>query len=149
MNGFAILEVDRILQIVRTWAETQPKIHAVALVGSWARGQARLDSDIDLMLLTPQPELFFLDFDWFSCLSWHKLELEVINYCDRTYGVVKSRHLYFNQGQRIEFSFGCTNWANTNPIDSGTFTVASSGLRIIYDPHRLLTNLITTIEKIS
>ena len=147
MSGFTTLEVEHILEMVRKWAENKPKIHAVALVGSWARGQARLDSDIDLMFLTSQPELFFLDSDWFGYLPWHRLELRVVDYYDRSYGVVKSRHLRFSQGQRIEFGFGYTNWADTKPIDAGTFAVASLGLKIIYDPERLLTNLINTIEK--
>ena len=147
MNGFTTLSVDRILQMVETWAETQPEIHAVALVGSWARGQAKADSDIDLMFLTPNSQLFFLNPNYFGSFPWHKLSLKVIDYYDRTYGVVKSRHFCFSQGQKIEFSFGYTNWADTNPIDAGTLAVASSGLKIIYDPDRLLTNLITTIRR--
>ena len=41
--------VDLIVQVVLVWAKAQPKIRAVALVGSHARGTARPDSDIDVM----------------------------------------------------------------------------------------------------
>ena len=40
------------------WAERRSDIVGVALVGSWARGAASLDSDIDLILLTPNPDAF-------------------------------------------------------------------------------------------
>ena len=100
------------------------------------------------MFLTPNPQLFFSTPDWFYYLPWHELELEVTDYYDRTYGVVKSRHICFDRRQRIEFSFGYTNWANIKPIDPGTCKVVSSGLRIIYDPHLLLTILVTTIGRV-
>ena len=37
---------------VCAWAEETPDIRALVLVGSWARGENRADSDIDLMVLT-------------------------------------------------------------------------------------------------
>ena len=144
MSGFTASEVDCIIQIVKTWAENEPEIHAAAVVGSWARKQARADSDLDLMLLTPQPELFFDNYS-FQHLPWHTLELEITDYYDRIYGVVRSRHLCFSRGQRIEFSFGYRSWADTEPIDLGTYRVISSGLKVIYDRKRLLANLIATI----
>ena len=139
MTGFKELEVKRVIATIKIWAKQQPKICAVALVGSWAKAknQAHENSDIDLMFLTPRPELFFSDTVWFHSIPWD-LNLNVDRYYDRTYGVVKSRHLYFSQGQRIEFSFGYLNWANTDPIDPGTLKVVGSGMEIIYDRDQLL-----------
>jgi predicted nucleotidyltransferase len=48
--------IELILRVVLAWATAQPKIRAVALVGSHARGTAGPDSDIDLMLLATDPE---------------------------------------------------------------------------------------------
>lgn len=147
MGGFTEQQVDRILELVRAWTETQPRIRAVALVGSWARGQARANSDLDLMFLTSNPELFLHNASWHHCLLWQEIGLEISDYYDLTYGVVWSRHLCFNSRQEIEFSFGALNWADTKPIDLGTYRVASSGLKIIYDPDRLLANLMTTMKR--
>jgi 8-oxo-dGTP pyrophosphatase MutT (NUDIX family) len=44
--------VESILAGITCWAASRRDLCAVALVGSWARGAARDDSDIDLVLLT-------------------------------------------------------------------------------------------------
>ena len=140
MPGFKESEVEQIIVAVKTWARRSP-INSFAIVGSWARKQARSDSDLDLMFLTSNPELFLGNTTWFNNISWNNLDLKIERYYDRTYGVVRSRHLVFQSGQRIEFSFGNLDWAKIDPIDSGTYQVVSNGMRIISDRHRLLGNL--------
>jgi predicted nucleotidyltransferase len=51
------MQAERILQIIVDWAKKQPTIQAVAVVGSHARGTARAESDIDLVLLVTIREL--------------------------------------------------------------------------------------------
>jgi predicted nucleotidyltransferase len=46
------------------WASEQPDVQAIALVGSYARGAARDDSDIDLVILTDQPPQYLDDVQW-------------------------------------------------------------------------------------
>ena len=50
--------VSDFLDSLRDWAAHQPTIAGVALVGSYARGEARPDSDIDLVLLCEEPHGF-------------------------------------------------------------------------------------------
>ena len=45
-------------------AAHQPTIAAVALVGSHARGEARPDADIDLVLLCEEPHAFLAHTSW-------------------------------------------------------------------------------------
>jgi predicted nucleotidyltransferase len=52
------MQAERILQIIVDWAKKQPTIQAVAVVGSHARGTARAESDIDLVLLATNPRAF-------------------------------------------------------------------------------------------
>ena len=47
-----INEVQTLLATLREWAEGRPDVVAVGLAGSWAHGDARMDSDVDLMLVT-------------------------------------------------------------------------------------------------
>ena len=146
MVGFSKLDVSKIIGAIGIWAKQQPEIYAVALVGSWARSEAHENSDLDLMILTSNPELFFQDTNWFNSIPWHDLNnLQIDTYYDRVYGVVKSRHLCFQQGSRIEFSFGYPNWAIIDPIDPGTLRVVGSGMTIICDRHKLLETLVKAI----
>ena len=140
MSGFEKLEVEQIIAAVKTWV-MRSQIYSFAVVGSWARKQAHPDSDLDLMFLSSNPKLFFEDTTWLNDIPWDNLNLIIKRYYDRTYGVVRSRHLVFQSGQRIEFSFGNLDWAKTNPIDPGTYQVVSNGIRIISDRHLLLENL--------
>ncbi len=38
--------------MVSVWSDRQPDIKGVAVVGSWARGDATMGSDIDVVILT-------------------------------------------------------------------------------------------------
>jgi predicted nucleotidyltransferase len=67
-------DIEPILQVVLAWAIAQSKIRAVALVGSHARGTARPDSDIDLMLLTTDPHGFRTDTAWVEQIDWHTID---------------------------------------------------------------------------
>ena len=46
------------------WFSEQPDVQAIALVGSYARGAAKDDSDIDLVVLTERPQTYLDDVEW-------------------------------------------------------------------------------------
>jgi predicted nucleotidyltransferase len=50
--------VERFLSEFRDWASSQPDIQAVALVGSYARGSATDASDVDLMIVANQRDIY-------------------------------------------------------------------------------------------
>jgi predicted nucleotidyltransferase len=58
MQSLTSEKVNLILEEVAQWASRRTDIAAAALVGSWARGAARVDSDIDLMFLAANPASF-------------------------------------------------------------------------------------------
>ena len=45
-------EVRELLHDLVVWCSQRADVRAVALVGSWARDDARYDSDVDVVLLT-------------------------------------------------------------------------------------------------
>lgn len=132
-----------LLELVTTWAASRSNIVGVALVGSWARDTANLDSDIDLILLTPNPDAFRTSSAWLTEIDWPKLSLSVRSYYDAKYGVVWSRHVELSDGVLVEFSFGFPSWAATCPCDAGTQSVVSRGCRILFDPAGLLQNVVS------
>jgi predicted nucleotidyltransferase len=48
-------DIRNFLDAFIPWASSQADVQGIALVGSYARGAARDDSDIDLVILTHQP----------------------------------------------------------------------------------------------
>jgi hypothetical protein len=49
-------EYDNVLASSLGWATAHPRVRGLALVGSWARGEATMASDIDLVVLTDDVE---------------------------------------------------------------------------------------------
>jgi hypothetical protein len=138
--------VEAILAEITDWAAKRGDPYAVALVGSWARGAAREDSDIDLMFLTPDPLWFRQNAHWLNELDWHRIGTTVAGWRDADYGIVWSRHARLADDTDVEFGFGPLAWASTDPIDPGTFRVIKGGCRILYDPKNLLRDLVTKID---
>jgi hypothetical protein len=128
-------QVDPIVEVVLAWAKTQPTIWAIALVGSHARGTARIDSDIDLMLLATDPERFRTDTTWVA---------QIDCWMDEEYGAAWSRRVWVSDWS-VEFTFASLSWAKANPPDAGTRQVVSDGCRILHDPDALLARLCKAI----
>jgi uncharacterized protein len=148
VSGSNCQRVERVVQIVLGWAKAQPTIRAVALVGSHARGTARPDSDIDLVLLVTDPHGFRTDITWVEQIDWHTIDTRPQKSQDEDYGVAWSRRVWLGAdcGQ-VELTFASLFWANANPLDAGTRQVISGGCRILYDPDALLLRLCEEVDR--
>jgi hypothetical protein len=139
-------DIELILEIVLAWATAQPKIRAVALVGSHARGTARPDSDIDIMLLATNPDAFRADTTWVTEIGWHAMGIRPRKWHDEEYGAAWSRRVWLtNRRVQVELTFASLSWANPDPADEGTRRVISGGCRILHDPDALLARLCKAI----
>jgi hypothetical protein len=117
-------------------AETRPDVGALALVGSHARGPARSDSDVDLVLLTEMPALYTEQIDWAEELAPGAM---VVHTGD--WGAIVERRLRLPDGLEIEVGIGRASWAATEPLDQGTYHVVRGGFRALHDPQGLLAAL--------
>jgi len=111
---------------VADWAKSHSDILGVALVGSHARDEARVDSDIDLVILCEKPNEYINDTAWtnfFGVVSSSKL---------KDWGKLTSVNVWFDDGQEVEFGFTNDSWA-TFPLDSGTEKVILNGFKIVWD----------------
>jgi len=134
---------DRVLEILETvtdWARLQEDIRGIALVGSHARGAARPDSDIDLVLLSKDPNRF-RDAAWLRNVGPSRPDIHLRKWTDEEYGAVWSRRAWFKPDCEVEFAFAPLSWADVSPVDHGTARVVSDGCRILYDPDGLLKRL--------
>lgn len=58
-------EVNRLVADITGWAQSRDDVQAVALVGAWARGEARRGSDVDFVVLSPAFARLAADPTWF------------------------------------------------------------------------------------
>lgn len=129
-------DVQAVLDVATRLGTAIDHVAAVGLVGSYARGDAGLTSDVDLVVLTDSPEALLESDDWFGLFNPHA---ELIRTGD--FGAIQERRLRLPQGLVVETGIGRTTWAAVDPVDPGTRRVVSDGLVVLYDPHDLLSGL--------
>ncbi len=119
---------------LRSWSCRQPYIIAAGIVGSYARGEAKHDSDMDIMLLTDLLEDYIKNQSWlldFDCRPDAAIEY---------WGNVTTVRAKTLQDKEIEFNFTSKDLAAI-PVDSGTLKVVQDGLTLVYDPTGMLSRL--------
>lgn len=113
------------------WASDQSDVQAIALVGSYARGAARDDSDIDLVILTDQPQKYLDDIKWTERFG------SVEKYQTEDYGKLISIRVWYQNGPEVEYGITTPDWAAT-PLDAGTREVILGGMIALFERGSLL-----------
>jgi predicted nucleotidyltransferase len=114
------------LERLRAWIEPRDDVRALMIVGSVARGDARPDSDVDVVLLTTHPARYLESVDWVSEFgAAQRVEQE-------NYGKVTSVRAAYGDGLEVEFAVAAADWASA-PFDSGTEAVARNGIVVLLD----------------
>lgn len=114
------------LEKATCWAQTEPAVLALVLVGSWARGTNRPDSDMDLVILTNDKEKFLDTSAYFARFS--PVSHENVEY----YGRCTSVRVFYENGPEVEFGLVDSGWADI-PLDEGTRRVLTDGYRVLVD----------------
>lgn len=120
------MTADELVKAVALWAENHVDIVSVALVGSHARGNARVDSDVDLVLQCASPARYLEDLSWISEFGVAK-DVSV-----EDYGVVQSVRVFYEDGPEVEYGITSSEWA-TLPLDEGTLKVLRDGVKVLLD----------------
>lgn len=58
--------IEQVLERIQVWASTRDDVRALLLVGSQARGDARPDSDVDVVIVTNTQSTYLEDTSWVS-----------------------------------------------------------------------------------
>lgn len=114
-----------LLTAVLSWAQFDPAIEALLVVGSFANGTQRQTSDLDLIILTSSHS-FLEDTNWaegFGTVKFSSVE---------TWGVVSTLRVHYEGDMEVEFNFAPANWADF-PLDGGTEAVLRDGFRVLVD----------------
>jgi predicted nucleotidyltransferase len=82
------------------------RVRALIVVGSVARGEARPDSDVDVVLLTTDPARYLENVDWVTEFgAAERVELE-------KYGKVTSVRATYRDSLEVEFAVSAVDWAS-------------------------------------
>lgn len=137
-----LARADAILQMVTDWAKEEDCIEAAAIVGSWARGNPGVDSDLDFMILSAEWRRFIACVKWVNGLPWSELQMMPALASVEDHGAARSVRICFGSGEEVEFCFSGPEWANMNPIDIGTRGVVTSGFRTLVDKRGRMRSLV-------
>jgi predicted nucleotidyltransferase len=122
--------VTELLDKLKVWAIGQPSIRAVALVGSYARGTATANSDVDLVILADTPERLLIDRTWLRTFG------EPISETLEDYGLLKSIRARYRNGLEVEFGVADVEW----PADPGSRQVIKDGIQVLFERGRVLSD---------
>ncbi len=132
-------DISTFLENLTRWTVTQNDV-AVLLVGSFARGTARDDSDVDVILITVTPQRYLQDEQWFTTFG------QVVQVQDEDWGLVQSRRVLYADGIEVEFGITTPQWANIDPVDDGTQRVIADGAQIVCDLGGMLAALLRVVN---
>jgi hypothetical protein len=122
------LDAYELIEKVADWSQRDHRVIAAAICGSYARGEARSDSDIDFCILTADPISLLEDRSWIIDFGSDARVAEEVD----DYNLVQSIRVFYGD---TEAEFGVTDQAWMElPIDRETSDVMNDGLRILYDP---------------
>ena len=127
LSEASAMGIEDFLAAVIRWAKTDANIIGLALVGSHASGNARPDSDVDLVLISEMPDALL------DATGWVSLFGTPLRSALEDYGALQSLRVFYQEGLEVEFGFCLPQWTNV-PLDTGTQEVIRQGMRILYDP---------------
>lgn len=121
------------LDDVRQWGEKDARIDGIFLVGSYARGTATEESDVDLVILTPRKTELVSDPGFIHRFGKVKKSSVEI------WGACTSLRVFYDD-MEVEFGIVAPSWIR-EPLDAGTRRVLEDGYKVILDKQNLFKNM--------
>ncbi|HPP99821.1 MAG TPA: nucleotidyltransferase domain-containing protein [Termitinemataceae bacterium] len=126
--------IERVIPVLMEFTQISAcDIDAILLVGSHARGEARTDSDIDLVIISSQWESLLSERKWLHHFG------EPLRITQENYGLLTSLRVFYTD-KEIEFGLTSPQWLAL-PLDPGTKEVLEGGYRILYERRGYLSSL--------
>lgn len=116
-------EYAGVTAVIARWARAQDDVVGAAVVGSWARDMARMDSDIDLVILTNQKARYVDDDHWVALALAEPARIVRT----QDWGPVTERRVRLSSGLEVEFGFVSPSWAATDPVDPAQRALSVTG----------------------
>lgn len=135
-------EYEDVVEHLVEWASDRPDIVGIVVVGSWAREDPRMDSDIDAVIVTTDIARYTSRADWVQPATGEAAPIVR----QQSWGVLQERRVRLRSGLEVEYGFVPPSWASTEPVDEGTREVAAHGFHPVHDPHGLLRRLAQAVH---
>jgi len=140
-----LADVNAITAAVASWAIDRNDIRAMAMLGSWVRGNPRPDSDLDLLLLTDLAPDYQRSETWLTEIDFQNAGFRLQSNATVVYGVVWSQHVHLLPSAEIELTFARCSWASTEPVDVGTRLIVKDAFQIVSDRDGILAKLVGAV----
>lgn len=118
------------IEEVKKFFQKKKDIRACILIGSYAKGEQRLDSDVDFIVLAQDRE------KWLSNTNWTKSLGTVLSTNIEQYEEVKAVRTYYSDNVELEFGFVEESWLE-KPLKDATKEAVDGGFKILHDPEQL------------
>jgi predicted nucleotidyltransferase len=135
MNPASPSRVDGFLFEFKRWAATEKGIQAVALIGSHARNAATDESDVDLIVVITQPNIYLRHKQWTSLFG------NVDRMQTEDYGRCTSLRVWYSVGFEVEYGFVDESWCAL-PLNEDTRQIATEGMKVLFERHPSLSLLV-------
>lgn len=125
---------EEFISKLKEYAENTSHIESVLIVGSYARGTNKENSDLDIVIITSNKSDMITNQDFTQEFG------EVCKQQTEYYGACTSIRVWYSDGKEVEFGIVEPSWV-TIPLDTGTYQVLSDGYKLIVDKKRYFENL--------
>ena len=119
---------------LREYARNTLHIKSIIIVGAYARGTNRENSDLDIVIITSNKSDMIANQDFTKDFG------EVSQQQTEYYGACTSIRVWYKDGKEVEFGIVEPSWI-LMPLDTGTYKVLSDGYKIVIDKKGYFENL--------
>lgn len=111
---------------LKEYAGNTPDIESAIIVGSYARGTNKEDSDLDVIIITSDKQEMIGNQDFVREFGEvYKKQMEY-------YGACTSVRVWYKDGREVEFGIVEPSWIS-KPLDAGTYKVLCDGYKVLID----------------
>lgn len=140
-------EYASIIDTIKSWAENDPNIKVVIIIGSQVQKAAKVDiwSDLDTMILLDNPETLLMDDGWignFGNPVCSYVDTTKLSFVEWDWSV--KRVLY---EKNLDVDFSILPISHLDSVLSVNKDIISKGYRIIYDPTNLVEKKIISLNQ--
>lgn len=119
---------------LKEYARNTSHIESIIIVGPYARGTNKENSDLDIVIITSNKSGMIANQDFTQ--DFGKVYKQQTEY----YGACTSVRVWYRDGKEVEFGIVEPSWISM-PLDTGTYKILSDGYKIIKDKKRYFEDL--------